>query len=125
MLGAVPNDQLLGLFERAVFFLLPCVTEADGDQDGIPVAMMEAMACGVPTISTEISGIPELVEDGVNGVLVPQRDAQALASAMKRLLEDMDFAARLGEASRKRVCEEFDTEPNARLLRQLIASNKR
>ncbi len=121
LLGHLPNDELLGLFERAVFFLLPCLTDAHGDQDGIPVAMMEAMACGVPTVSTKVSGIPELVEDGVNGLLVPQRDAQALAGAMRRLLQDMDFAARLGQVSRKRVCDEFDTEPNARLLRELIA----
>jgi glycosyltransferase involved in cell wall biosynthesis len=122
LLGARPNDQLTELFSRASVFLMPCVKTPDGDMDGIPVAMMEAMASEVPVVSTAISGIPELVEDGVTGRLVPDKDADALAQTLQELLGDMDKIKQLGKAGRERVLTDFRISENAAKLRELIKS---
>lgn len=76
--------------------------------DGIPVSLMEAMAIGVPVVSCPVSGIPELVEDGRTGLLVPPADPVRLADALERLLGDAGLCARLAEAARKKVEREFD-----------------
>jgi glycosyltransferase involved in cell wall biosynthesis len=122
LLGARPNDQLTELFSRASVFLMPCVKTPDGDMDGIPVAMMEAMACEVPVVSTAISGIPELVEDGVTGRLAPEKDVDALVQILQELLEDMDKIEQFGKASRERVLADFCISENAEKLRELIKS---
>jgi glycosyltransferase involved in cell wall biosynthesis len=120
LLGARPNDQLTELFGRACVFLMPCIKTTNGDMDGIPVAMMEAMASGVPVVSTAISGIPELVEDGVTGRLAPEKDVDALAQILKELLENMDKIKQLGKAGRERVLKDFSISKNAAKLRELI-----
>jgi glycosyltransferase involved in cell wall biosynthesis len=120
LLGARPNDQLTELFSRASVFLMPCVKTPDGDMDGIPVAMMEAMACEVPVVSTAISGIPELVEDGITGRLAPEKDADALAQILQELLEDMDKIEQFGRTGRERVLADFCISENAAKLRELI-----
>lgn len=120
LLGARPNDQLTELFSRASVFLMPCIKTPDGDMDGIPVAMMEAMACEVPVVSTAISGIPELVEDGITGQLAPENDADALAQILQGLLEDMDKIEQFGKAARERVLKDFSISENAAKLRELI-----
>jgi len=120
LLGAMPNDQLMQLFSRACVFLLPCIKIPNGDMDGIPVAIMEAMACEVPIVSTAISGIPELVEDGVTGRLAPEKDDDTLAQILKELLEDMDKIEQFGKAGRERVLKDFSIYQNAAKLRELI-----
>jgi len=120
LLGARPNDQLTELFSRSCVFLMPCIKMPDGDMDGIPVAMMEAMACEVPVVSTSISGIPELVKDGLTGRLAPEKDADALAQILTELLEDMEKIKRLGKAGRERVLKDFCILENAAKLRELI-----
>ncbi len=120
LLGAKPNDQLTELFSQACVFLMPCVKTPDGDMDGIPVAMMEAMACEIPVVSTTISGIPELVEDGLTGRLAPEKDADALAQILKELLEDTGRIEWLGKAARVRVLKDFSISENAAKLRDLI-----
>jgi glycosyltransferase involved in cell wall biosynthesis len=120
LLGARPNDQLTELFSRASVFLMPCVKTLDGDMDGIPVAMMEAMACEVPVVSTAISGIPELVEDGITGRLAPENDVDALAQILQELLGDMDKIEQFGKAGRERVLTDFCISENAAMLRELI-----
>ena len=120
LLGARPNDQLEELLSRASVFLMPCVKTPDGDMDGIPVAMMEAMACEVPVVSTAISGIPELVEDGKTGQLAPENDVDALAQILQDLLEDMDKIEQFGKAGRERVLTDFCISENAAKLRELI-----
>lgn len=106
LLGARSNEEVLELLEKSLVFALPCV-ELDTTADNIPVALMEAAAMQVPIISTPVCGIPELVTDGVTGLLVPQRDAAALAEAIVTLLQDDGLRQRLGETARKRVKEEF------------------
>jgi len=120
LLGVRPNDQLAELFNQTCVFLMPCVKMPDGDMDGIPVAMMEAMACEVPVVSTNISGIPELVKDGLTGRLAPEKDVDALAQILKELLEDMDKIERFGKAGRERVLKDFSISQNAAKLRELI-----
>jgi len=118
LLGALPNDQIQPYLERASIFTLPAVVGTGGDQDGIPVALMEAMAFGVPVVSTMVSGIPELMKDGKAGCLVPPRNADALADALQRLLIDENEIARLTVEGRKSVEEGFDIEKTSRQLRE-------
>ena len=120
LLGARPNNQLTELFSQTSIFLMPCVKMPDGDMDGIPVAMMEAMACEVPIVSTAISGIPELIEDGVTGRLAPENDIDVLAQILQELLEDMDKIEQFGKAARERVLADFCMSKNAAKLRELI-----
>jgi len=120
LLGARPNDQLIELFSRASVFLMPCIKAPDGDMDGIPVSMMEAMASEVPVVSTAISGIPELVEDELTGRLAPEKDTDSLAQILKELLADMDKIEQFGKAGRERVLKDFCISENAAKLRELI-----
>lgn len=107
-LGAVGGQEVRHRLRQADAFLLPSVTAADGDMEGIPVALMEAMAAGVPVVSTFHSGIPELVEDGVSGLLAPERDVTALARQISLLLENPDAAHRLALAARATVEADFN-----------------
>jgi len=117
--GFVSYDQVPDLFHDADMFLMPSVVAASGDRDGIPLVLMEALTHRVPVVATSISGIPELIEDGVTGLLVPQRDPAALAEAMKRLCRDRDGALRLAEAGRERVLKTFNPEANYRAVFEL------
>ena len=105
--GAMKQEELLPLLRQAEAFVLPCVQAKDGDQDGIPVSLMEAMAYGIPCVSTTVSGVPELIEDGKEGLLVPEKDPPALASALERLALDPALRQRLGRSARKKVEAEF------------------
>ena len=90
--------------------------------DGIPVAMMEAMACEVPVVSTNISGIPELVDDDITGRLAPEKDIDKLVQILTELLGDMKKIKQLGKAGRERVLKDFSISENAEKLRNLIKS---
>jgi len=105
---AAPHAQTLALLEGAEIFILPSVTAGDGDMEGIPVSLMEAMARGMPVISTYHSGIPELVEDGVSGFLVPERDVVALARAIQRTVENGSTWPEIGRAGRCIVEDNFN-----------------
>ncbi len=99
--GMVAHDRVLALLGRASVFVLPCRRAPDGDMDGIPVVILEALAAGVPVITTPISGIPEVVDEAV-GWLVPPDDVQALRAAITQALSDPAEACRRGEAGRAR-----------------------
>jgi colanic acid/amylovoran biosynthesis glycosyltransferase len=109
------------LMQESDALLAPSVTDAAGDQEGIPVTLMEAMATGMPVVATRHSGIPELVEDGVSGFLAPERDARGLADALERLAQDADLAARVGRAARARIAAAFDI----RLLNDRLVAHYR
>lgn len=106
--GRLFQEDLEPYFNRANLFALGCVTTEDGDIDGIPVVLMEAMAMGVPTISTSVSGIPELIEHEKSGLLVPEKDPVALADAMERLLANPAYAQKLAQAGCQKVRCEFN-----------------
>jgi glycosyltransferase involved in cell wall biosynthesis len=98
------------------------------DWEGNPLSVMEAMASGTPVISTAVGGVPELVEDGESGMLVPQGDAQALAGAMQYMLENPKVKISMGRASARRAVEHFDvqamTEAYEQLYRTIIAKGR-
>jgi len=116
--GSLPHEETLRLVEAADIFLLPSVTAVDGDMEGIPVSLMEAMAREIPVISTYHSGIPELIEDGVSGLLVPERSPEELAKAIATLAADPQLRARLAAAGRLRVEEWFNGDRQSKKLQQ-------
>ena len=118
--GGLPQEELCDLWQMTCVFVLPCTITRNGNRDGIPVVLMEAMASGVPVVSTTVSGIPELVEDGVTGLLVPPDDAEVLSQAISRLLTDPELAARLARAGRQRVEREYDVVRNTRHKAHLL-----
>jgi glycosyltransferase involved in cell wall biosynthesis len=97
--GRLDHDEVLRRYAGADLFVLPCKVLADGDRDGIPNVLLEAMATGLPVVSTAVSGIPELISDGENGLLVAPEDPAALAAAIERLLADAGLGARQGAAA--------------------------
>jgi glycosyltransferase involved in cell wall biosynthesis len=118
--GSVPQEHLMGYLRRADVFVLPCITASNGDMDGVPVALMEAMAMGIPTVSTYVSGIPELIENEESGLLVPEKDPEALADALQRLLRDGDLRERLARNGRRQVQAEFNIHSNAARMADLF-----
>lgn len=118
--GPMPRDALLGLYPRAAALVAPCVVGADGNRDGLPTVLIEAMALGVPVVSTPVTGIPELVTDGETGLLVDERSPEALAAAIRGLVVDRARAARLADAARARVEHAFDLRANVAQLRRLF-----
>jgi colanic acid/amylovoran biosynthesis glycosyltransferase len=118
--GALPQERVLELMGRASVFCLPCVVAADGDRDGLPTSVLEAMALGVPVVTTGVSGLADLVLHERTGLLVPQRDPVALAQAVERLLSDPELAARLSAEGRRHVERNYSLERSAALLRSLF-----
>ncbi len=118
--GVCPQHELVPVFQRAdLFVLAPFITE-DGDRDGVPNVLVEAMACGLPVVSTAVSGVPELVQHEANGLLVPPHDAPALAAALAALLEDPARRACLGQAAQRTVADHFDLRAAAGQLAALF-----
>lgn len=106
--GALPQDDVVDLLASADIFLAPSVTAGDGDIEGIPVSIMEAMASGLPVVSTWHAAIPELVTDGVSGFLADEHDVRSLTRYLMTLAENPELRARMGAAGRKNVVREFD-----------------
>jgi glycosyltransferase involved in cell wall biosynthesis len=111
-LGPLTETEVREEYERADVFALACEELASGDRDGIPNVILEAMASGLPVASTFSGSVSEAVVDGRCGLLVPQRDAEALAGALTRLIEDRSLRMRLGEQARAHVVEHFDRSPH-------------
>jgi glycosyltransferase involved in cell wall biosynthesis len=117
---AMTQEELREVYRRATLFVLPCQIADNNDRDGIPNVLVEAMASGLPVVSTNISGIPELIEHGVNGLLTPQKDARALADAIAQLLDAPAMRRELGVAAREKVRRSFDAESNVLALHRLF-----
>jgi glycosyltransferase involved in cell wall biosynthesis len=118
--GPMTQAELRREYERATALCLPCRVMSNGDRDGIPNVLVEAMACGLPVVTTAVSGIPELVVDGDNGLLVPPDDPAAVAGSLRRLRDEPELARRLGERGRASVAERFDGDALARQLADLF-----
>ena len=121
--GAEPLKRVIEMYQQATIMVLPCIIDKNGDRDGIPNVLIEALYMEVPVISTPVSGIPELITSEVNGLLVPPNDSVALAGALVRLLDDSDLRSRLAAAGRQKVLEQFDMASNTTQLRHWLFSN--
>jgi colanic acid/amylovoran biosynthesis glycosyltransferase len=118
--GAMPREELIGLLPKASVFPAPCVIGTDGNRDGLPTVLIEAMALGVPVISTPVTGIPELVRHDETGVIVPEHDPAALADAIETALTHPQRAREMADAGRQLVEKEFDLRENVAQIRQLF-----
>jgi glycosyltransferase involved in cell wall biosynthesis len=117
--GGREHAAVRAAFERAAVFALPCRQLPTGDRDGLPVAIVEALAVGVPVVSTPVGGIPEAVRDGESGLLVPPDDPEALADAIARVLADDELRARLVAGGRAAAAG-FDLGASVSQLRRLF-----
>ena len=114
MHGALPQAEVRRIVRGAAVLAAPCVVADDGNRDGLPTVVLEAMALGTPVVATPVTGIPEAVTDGVTGLLVPERDPAALAQALARVLDKPDLARTLARAARGVVEARFDARHQAR-----------
>jgi colanic acid/amylovoran biosynthesis glycosyltransferase len=114
LVGAIPHERIQAYFDRADIFVHPSTSE------GIPVALMEAMSKRLPVIASRITGIPELVKDSVNGILIPAGDVVALAEGIMRLLSDTDLRMRLGANARETISRNFNREVNTKKIKELL-----
>jgi glycosyltransferase involved in cell wall biosynthesis len=122
--GAQSRDFVFALLARADLFVLPSRLAASGDRDGLPNVLMEAQAFGVPVLSTDVSGIPELITHGENGWLVPQKDPRALAVALTRLMGDEPLRRRLGATGAASVRRRFSSAPGIDFVARLLAASR-
>lgn len=118
--GYQPESAVIHEMREASVLVCPSVIAADGDRDGIPNVIIEALACGVPVVASRVSGIPEAVEDRVTGLLVEPGDAASLAEAIEDTLRQPDPAAARAEEGRRRAEQQFCVERNAARLAALI-----
>lgn len=118
--GAMTQNELFGEYHKSDVFCLPCRILENGDRDGIPNVMVEAMSCGVPVISTDVSGIPEIIKNGENGILVKTENAEAIADSMQKIYNDRFYAEELATEGLKTVKENFDGDTTAQKLKELF-----
>jgi len=118
--GSASHEQVIEMYQHATIVALPCIIGRNGDRDGIPNVLMEAMYMQIPVVSTPVSGIPELISDDKNGLLVPPQNSSALAAALASLLADPSLCRRLGTAGRETIRECFDVAKNAQTLKALF-----
>lgn len=120
LLGPRSQREIITLLQNASVFAAPCVIGQDGNRDGLPTVLLESMALGTPCISTDVTGIPEILINGETGLMTPQHDSFALAEAIKLLLDDSNLRVRLAQNARRLIEREFDIHRNATLLRALF-----
>jgi len=123
--GKMTQDELVKLYRQADMFVLPCLITEDGDRDGIPNVLLEAMAMNVPVISTNISGITELINHQTNGLLVPSKDSHALAKEIAELIERPQLIQQLKEAGRATILRQFSLDKNIKQVKNLLLTSAR
>ena len=123
-LGELTWTELSREYAKSSLFVLPSVRASDGDMDGIPVSLMEAMYLRIPVISTNISGIPELIENGKEGLLVDPADVEQLTKAIRILLENDTLRKKMGNAGRRKIEEEFNIHKEADKLLKVFKKLK-
>ena len=124
LIGAKPQTQLRGRLAAANVFVLPSVMDPDGGMDNLPTVIMEAMATGLPVVSTNIGGIPEMIIDNETGFLVEPGDTAAMADAIEIVINDSSSAARLGHSGYERARTLFSIEKNVRELCALLSAGR-
>ena len=128
LLGWKNQQEIIDILDTCQIFVAPSVTAKDGNQDAPVNTLKEAMAMGLPVISTYHGGIPELVEDGVSGFLTPERDAEAIAEKLRDLIDHPEVWPQMGQAGRARVEDLYDmnmlNDDLVELYRQLLHSEQ-
>jgi len=112
--GSVPWEETVRYLNMADVFVVPSVHDQQGNVDGLPNTALEAMACGKPLVASRVAGIPEVVRDGENGLLVGEKDPVQLAAAILQLLASPEMAARMGQANRNKLEQELTWHSIAR-----------
>ena len=122
MLGNRPQADVIKIVQSAAVMAAPCIIGKDGNRDGMPTVLLESMALGTPCVSTDVTGIPECIRDGQTGLIVAQHDAEKLAAAIERLLDDANLRVRLATNARRLIEQEFDVLINAERIRKIFQS---
>lgn len=120
-LGHRTEDEVRAALGEADLFVLPSIVAADGQMEGLPVALMEALACGIPSVSTSLSGIPEIVVDGVTGMLAVPADAVSMNTTLTQMVERGPATVEFSEAGRSLVTQEFDLQQSISALATLLS----
>jgi glycosyltransferase involved in cell wall biosynthesis len=123
LLGPHAQREVLARYQSSHLFVLPCVVGSDGNREGLPVSIVEALACGLPVVTTPVTGIPEVVRHGHNGLLVPEQDAAALADAIEAVIRDPALYERLRANTRASVESTFDFKQTTAELARLFAAS--
>jgi glycosyltransferase involved in cell wall biosynthesis len=125
LVGPLPQGEVIREMHRAAVLAMPCVIGKDGDRDGLPNVIQEALALGTPVVTTDVTGIPEVVRDNETGLQVPQHDPPALAAAIDRLLADPELRVRLASRGRRLIEAEFDIRRNTENRRAMFRASLR
>lgn len=123
MPGAMQRDEVLALMRRARVLAAPCVTGRDGNRDALPTVLIEALASGLPVVTTSVGGIPEIVEDGVHGRVVPERDQDAFTAALSSTIDDDSLWSSMAAEGPARARERFDRERTIERFLDVVAGN--
>ena len=123
--GLLPRSQVAEAIQKAAMVVAPCVISDDGDRDGLPTILVEAMALGTPVISTRVAGIPELVRNNQTGLCIPANDTAELANAMIQLLSGQQLRQKLARQARKMIVRDYDINVNTEKLREIFRSVQR
>lgn len=118
--GFIPHHRVPEYLRTGDLFVMPSVIDSSGDRDGVPTVILEALLHRLPVVATDVSGIGEIIQDGLTGRLVPQKDPFALASAMAEMTADKEAAVDMAERGRAAVIEKFDVEKNCRAILALL-----
>lgn len=122
LLGPRPQREVVNMVQGASAIAAPCIVGTDGNRDGLPTILLEAMALGTPCVSTDVTGIPEVIRDGKTGLMVTQRDPATLASALERLLDSPSLRVELATRARRLIEKEFDIHRNAARIRDIFGA---
>jgi glycosyltransferase involved in cell wall biosynthesis len=123
LVGPMRQSEVVKEMQNAAALAAPCIVANDGDRDGLPNVIQEALALGLPVVSTDVTGIPEVIQPGKTGLRVPQRDPEALAAAIEQLLEDPALRVRLATEGRRLIETEFDIRRNTQRRRDLFRAS--
>ena len=122
--GAKTQADVMQIIQKATALVLPCIVSSDGDRDGLPTVLLESMALGVPVISTDVTGIPEIIANERTGLLVEEKNSKALADAIETLLDSESLCKKLSSAALVKVREEFNVVENVKTLKEYFLSKR-
>ncbi len=119
--GKLTHDRVVALYRQADIFTLPCQITDEGDRDGIPNVLMEAMTFSIPVISTNVSGIPEIIENNKTGLIIEPKNHYALFASLQQLIDNAVLRKQIGEAGKHRVITYFAADQHITQLKSLLS----